>query len=62
MKSKKSISKSAKINKDLDANTIVIVKAYFKETGEELVKEMTLAKWQGLKKSSNYDYKCLQKS
>lgn len=49
-KLKKSISKSANSNNDLDANTIVIVKAYFKETGEELVTEMTLAKWYGLKK------------
>ena len=56
------MSKKVKIDSPLDANTIVIVKAYFKETGQELVTEMTLAKWYALEKSNKYDYKCLQKS
>ena len=56
------MAKKVKIDSVLDANTIVIVKAYYKETGEEFITEMSLSKWYGLKKSKDYFYKCLQKS
>jgi len=59
MKSKKNILPNLK-NSLLDANTILTVKAYHKETGEEFSSEMTLAKWYGLKKSKDYFYKALQ--
>ena len=55
------MAKKVKIDSPLDANTIVIVKAYFKTTGEEFTSEMTLSKWYGLKKSKDYFYKALEK-
>jgi len=47
---------------DLDPQTPVIVKAYHKISGREIIKEMTIAEWYCLKKSKDYFYKCLQKS
>ena len=55
------MAKKVKIDSPLDANTIVIVKAYFKTTGEEFTSEMTLSKWYGLIKSKDYFYKALEK-
>ena len=60
-KSKKDTTKKLETKSLLDANTIVVVKAYHKTTGEEFINEMTLAKWYGLKKSKEYYYRCVQK-
>lgn len=52
---------SAKANNlTLPPNTPVLVKAYHKLTGKEIVKQMTLGEWYELKKSKEYFYRCLQ--
>ena len=60
-KLKKDTTKKLETKSSLDANTIVIVKAFYKTTGEEFTSEMTLSKWYGLKKSKDYFYKALEK-
>lgn len=45
---------------DLDPQTILTIKAFHKRSGKEIIKEMTVKEWYGLKKSKDYFYKALQ--